>query len=375
MTDVRPLGAARAHLADGRFAEAERAAREEIRLDPYSIAAYVVLADAASGQGRWGTARAAAQRAIALAPDRPDGHIAFASALIGEGRAAEAEAAARRAVAHGPASPTAHMVLGYALESQDKHAEANREFDVAITLEPPDDDRERLWKRTRAPVVVAVSIAGFLAIHTLQELARRFTFQTVAMLLVVATAVLIIAVLTGLALQRSKLARLTPTERFQLAVEARRQRGRDANYLGHIAAIAIVISGLSIVTLLYAVGQKPTLNVAVGDCFSSDRMYMVDGIATIPCQVPHDFEVFAVLSDPAPAGEPYPGIDQLHARTRPQCERLYQNYVGVPFSSDAPTDINTFAVEESYWRLDLRTMFCTLRDWNARQLVGSKKHG
>ena len=39
----------------------------------------------------------------------------------------------------------------------------------------------------------------------------------------------------------------------------------------------------------------------------------------------------------------------------------------------APTAINTFAPEESYWRLNIRTEFCALRDWRERQLVGSRR--
>ena len=372
MVEGDPLEAARTFLAERRFKEAEAAAREELRLDPYSVDAYLIVASALTGQGRPGEARIAAERAIALDPGQLDGHIAYASALIADRRGAEAETAARRAVSVAPDSADAHMVLGHALALQGRRADADREFDLAVGLEPADEEGERLWKRWRAPVVLAVTVAGLLAYHALQALTRRFTFETVAVVLLFVTAGLIVAVLVGLAIQRRRVARMTASERLELAVEARRRRRQDlADNLFHALVVAVVIGGLSAVTLLYAVGHRLTINVAVGDCFSSDRMYMVDAIATIPCQVPHDFEVFAVMADPTPPGAPYPGIDTIHARVRPECERLYQGYVGVPFGKDAPTAINTFAPEESYWRLDIRTTFCTLRDWNERQLVGS----
>jgi Tfp pilus assembly protein PilF len=76
------LARARTLLAQSKFADAEEAARHEIRLDPYSAPAHVVLAAALTGQGKGPTARAAAERAIAIDPNLVGGHVALASAWL-----------------------------------------------------------------------------------------------------------------------------------------------------------------------------------------------------------------------------------------------------------------------------------------------------
>ena len=200
------------------------------------------------------------------------------------------------------------MVLGRTLQLRGASDEANREFDQAIALEPPSPESERVWSRWRAPVVGAVGVASFLAYHALGLLRPRFTDWRVAVLLLALTFVLVIAVLLGLAVQRRRLSRLSPIERLELAVEARRRRAQGrGQYLLHILVLTVVIGGLSIVTILFAVGQKASLQVAVGDCFSLDRMGSIEQISTIPCVLPHDVEVYAVLTEPSPPGRPIPG--------------------------------------------------------------------
>lgn len=366
------LDRARTLLAASAFAEAEAAARREIQLDPYSAPAYAVLASALIGQAKTQAGRAAAERAVAIDPDLADGHIALASAWLGEGRLDQAETAARRAVALDASSADAHMVLGNALHQRGATAEAESEFDLAIALEPVDPEAERNWKRSRAPVVIAVTLAGILAFEAIRWLVDHFTDKRVAIALVVLTFAFVVAILIALALQRRRLSQLSPTEALELTIESRRRRARgQEHYYVHLVFLAVVIVGLSIMTMVYAVGQKASLQVAVGDCFSLDRLVSIEQISTIPCQLPHDFEVFAVLAEPSPPGAPYPGSPTLHQQLRKQCEQLYEGYVGVPFSRTAPTNIDTFAPEESYWILDIRTEFCALQHWRAKQLVGS----
>lgn len=368
------LARARTLLARHEFADAEAAARREIRSDPYSAAAHIVLASALIGQGRGAEARAAAERAVAIDPNSAAAHVALASAWVAEKRPEQSELAARRAIALDPSSADAHMVLGNALLARGAEGDADRELDAAIALEPADPDAERNWKRLRAPIVVAVTIAGILAVEALRLLLERFTAWRVAAALLAIIFVLVLAALIGLAVQHRRLARLSPADRMELVLESRRRRRRGLDhYLFHALFLAVAIGGLSIVTMLFAIGQKSSLQVVVGDCFSLDRMVSIEEVATIPCQLPHDIEVYAVFEDRAPPGSAYPGIDVVHKRVRVVCEQLYAGYVGVPWSFEAPTGINTFVPEESYWRLNIRTEFCGIRDWRERQLIGSRR--
>ena len=369
------LDRARTLLARHEFADAEVAARREIRSDPYSAGAHIVLASALIGQGRGAEARAAAERAVAIDPNSAAAHVALASAWVAENRPEQAELAARRAIALDPSSADAHMVLGNALLGRGAEGDADRELDAAIALEPTDPEAERNWKRLRAPIVVAISIAGLLAFEALRLLAEHFTAWRVAGALLAIIFVLVVAALIGLAVQRRRLALLSAADKMELALEARRRRKRGLDhYLIHGLFLAVAIAGLSLATMLYAVGQKSSLQVVVGDCFSLDRMVSIEEVAAIPCQLPHDIEVYAVFEDPSPAGSPYPGIDVLHKKVRAICEHLYEGYVGVPWSKQAPTRIDTFIPEDSYWRLNIRTEFCGLRHLRDQQLIGSYRH-
>jgi hypothetical protein len=363
----------RERLAIGDAVGAESTARLAIRLYPYSVPAHVLLAFALIGQNRGDAARDAAERAIVIGPEDASGQVALASAWLAERRLSEGELSARRAVAVDPGSADAHYVLGTALEMREAKDEAQVEFELALELEPVHEGAvERILNDWRAPIVGAVTIAAFLSFHALRILGGRFTDRTVAVLLLLVTATLILAVLIGLRQQRRRLARLSPYAMLVVRLEShlRRVEGR-AQLIGPLVVITAIVLGLATITVLFAAGQKPTIQLKVGDCFSLDRHVSIEQIAAIPCQLPHDIEVFAILSDPSLPGAAYPGLDALHAALRKRCEALYPGYVGVPFDRNAPAQIRTFVPEESYWVLDIRWLGCGLSDPSGRQLVGS----
>ena len=360
-------------LAGGDAAGAEAAARQLIRLDYYSATAHVLRVYALIGLDRAEEARAEAERAIAMSPRDAQGYAALAAAWLGDRQAAEGEASARRALAIDDNSADAHYVLGAALQMRGNGREAQREFDRAIALDPRHvGAAERIWRSARAPIVGALTIVGFLTFHALRVLGVRFTDRIVAVFLLLVAAAFVLAVLVGLHQQRRRLAGLSPSARLIVGLVSRRRWsegvGQLAPYVGIITVVAIA---LSVVTVLYAVGEKSTLQVRVGDCFSLDRNFSIDRIAVIPCELPHDIEVFAVLSDPSPAGAPFPGLDGLRETLLPRCIALYPAYVGVPFDRNAPAQISPFMPEDSYWVLDIRTEFCGLSKPGGGQLVGS----
>src|SRR5439155_22858149 len=67
------LARARDLIAQSEFVDAEAIARREIKLDPWSVAARVLLVHALIGQDRVADARAEARRSIDIAPEDPRG--------------------------------------------------------------------------------------------------------------------------------------------------------------------------------------------------------------------------------------------------------------------------------------------------------------
>jgi putative regulator of septum formation len=360
-------------LAAGDAPGAESVARRLIGLDPYVAPGHVLLVFALIGQDRAAEAREEADRATALFPQDAQSYVALSAAWLADGKAVEGEAWARRALEIDPGSADAHFVLGTALDMRSKKDEAQREYDQAINLEPGHASAaERVLNSARAPIVAAVGIVAFLTFQALRILGGRFTDRIVAVLLLVVTAAFVLAVLVGLRLQRRRLARLTPYARLIVGLHSNRRWSAGLGQLGFaVVIITAVVIALTAVTVLYATGEKSALQVQVGDCFSLDANVSFDKIAVIPCQLPHDIEVFAVLADPSAAGSPFPGLDALRATLLPRCEALYPAYVGVPFDRNAPAQIRPFMPEEPFWVLDIRTEFCGLSSPTGRQLVGS----
>jgi hypothetical protein len=369
------LAHARDLIAERDFVEAEVFARRQIKLDPWSVPARFVLTLELIGQKRAADARAEAQRFTAIAPEDPRGYVASAWVSITVDEIARAEISARRAVELDPGSPDAHYVLATVLERRGAKAEAELELDRAISLEPPQGNSEEAWKRWRAPLVAAITLAAYFAFHALGPLGQRFTNRTVAITLLLVAGVLVVAVLVGLRLQRGRLASLTLTERMTVGLEARRRTAEGtAQLVFPLGLIGIVVAGLALVTMLFATGQKPSLQLTVGDCFSRDQAGSIQQVATIPCQLPHDWEIFAVFVDPRPPGAPYPGLQPLLDSHRPDCAARYAGYVGVPFDRSAPTQMDVLGPEGSYWELDIRTIYCALTAVRrGDQLVGSKR--
>jgi tetratricopeptide (TPR) repeat protein len=373
------LGLGEALLAAGDAKKAETVARRIVLLEPYSAPARILLAYALVAQERGSEATRAADDAVRLAPGAAASHEALAAAWITERRSADAEGAARTAISLDPGSANAHFLLSAALEMRKAKVEADHEYAIAIDLDPAlDAAGERAWLTWRAPLLGALSGASFIAVHLLAGgLFERINNRFVAFLLLVITAAFVAAVIIGNRQQRARLARLGPYARTVVTLQTRRRRGQALQQvLAPLALLTTAIVGLSTLTLLFAVGERASVFLKVGDCFNTETLVSMDHVSTIPCTVPHDFEVYAVLQDDTPKDAPYPGLEALHYQAAFGCLALYRSYTGVVVGKTrAPTTIKTFVPEESYWQIGIRMRFCALADRDGHQLVGSFRKG
>jgi TolB-like protein/Flp pilus assembly protein TadD/DNA-binding winged helix-turn-helix (wHTH) protein len=135
---LREVSAALGHLylVSGRNDQAEGIFREAIRGDPGDADGYVGLGEAYDGQHRGADAERALRQAIDVEPTYWAAHTALGNFLFRHGRAVAAVGTYRRVTELIPASPRAFNNLGAALEMTADFAGAAAAFERSLALEP-----------------------------------------------------------------------------------------------------------------------------------------------------------------------------------------------------------------------------------------------
>ncbi len=115
-----------------RFAEAETAHREALRLDPTSVSALGNLGNVLLDVGRAAEAEGTLTDALRLAPNRPWLLHSLALSLMARGAMARAEAALRQVLAADPDDPDGHETLGVLLGQTGRPVEAEAHHRAAL---------------------------------------------------------------------------------------------------------------------------------------------------------------------------------------------------------------------------------------------------
>ena len=119
-----------------RYADAVKAYRAAIRLQPGYAAAYTNLGFSLSRLERWQEACFAYENAIRLTPDDADAHYNLGVALVMRGRPSAALREFRETVELTPMDADAHYNMGLALNSLGRHAEAVQAYREAVRVRP-----------------------------------------------------------------------------------------------------------------------------------------------------------------------------------------------------------------------------------------------
>src|SRR6185369_4084921 len=127
-----------------KFADAETAYKEVLKLKPRDARAAYGLGNVYSDQQRWDDAEAAYRNSVAWAPKDADAHVALSVVLVqpslsGDNakRLADAEAFARRSVQIDPQNAVGWDRLGVALQSRGLlNSETEHSYRRAIELDP-----------------------------------------------------------------------------------------------------------------------------------------------------------------------------------------------------------------------------------------------
>jgi hypothetical protein len=292
------------------------------------------------------------------------------AAALSDGRTDEAERLARRAIDRDGAYVPARLALGRALEAVGLHAEAAAVYAEAARMSPFSAGVGSSLRRVWVAPLAGVGIVAFVVWSVFRVVTRQFDQRTVLAGLLVSTAVLIVGSLFILARRRRVFAELSEADRRLLEAHG----GGFAGFgpaSGKLVSIGGVIVLLSASAIVFAVGTKPSLQLKIGDCFSTEWNKTFQSVASIPCELPHGLEVYAMVQDPAPPGAPYPGMDAIQAAARHGCEAAYEPFVGAPYTTTSKYWMTILSPEEPYWVLDIRTNWCAVYPRKEAQSSGS----
>src|SRR5438270_5452107 len=134
----RLLHRAASMLQQEKFKQAAQTAREAIRLDPDSLPAYYVLAEAAEKQNLEETVSWRAQIARLL-PNDPDSHLNLASAALRFGHLDVARKALDRVSPADRNRAAFHVVAGWLARAEGNFAGQEEQFAAAVKKEPSND--------------------------------------------------------------------------------------------------------------------------------------------------------------------------------------------------------------------------------------------
>ena len=125
--------------------------------------------------------------------------------------------------------------------------------------------------------------------------------------------------------------------------------------VGWVAVLAVVIPGLSDDD-----AGVDYSDLAAGDCIEVPEGDDIGALERLPCEEPHDAEVFAIIVHPAEPGTAYPGSDALVAVAGEAClGQIFTDYVGV---SRDKSQLKHFEIvpQQSAWDDGRRQLVCAV---------------
>jgi hypothetical protein len=110
--------------------------------------------------------------------------------------------------------------------------------------------------------------------------------------------------------------------------------------------------------------------LSVGDCFQVPEEVDIVVVEVVPCDDPHDLEVFALRELPHSPDDPYPGILAVEESAFTTCFDDFQPYVGAQYETSA-LDIFWIVPSSGSWEEGDRAVVCSLIRLDLQRSVGS----
>ena len=123
-------------------------------------------------------------------------------------------------------------------------------------------------------------------------------------------------------------------------------------------------------------GRVDVYEIAVGDCFNDDQEFFSDevaefnAVAGVPCDEPHDNEVYATVDLDL---HTFPGDEQMTTLAFDACVARFDAFVGRDYQSSMYDVFPIYPTEASWNQDDDREVICALYDVNLKPLVGTAR--
>ena len=120
-------------------------------------------------------------------------------------------------------------------------------------------------------------------------------------------------------------------------------------------------------------GAVDVFQVRIGDCFNdSEENALVSSIGGIPCNSPHDNEIYAKTL--IPQGE-YPGEEPITDIAYQYCLESFEDFVGTSYEDSLLNITYLYPTQES-WNSILhdRDVFCIVYDMTGEKMLGSMEN-
>lgn len=108
--------------------------------------------------------------------------------------------------------------------------------------------------------------------------------------------------------------------------------------------------------------EQDAFQLGLGDCLLEPAEEEFDTYTDLPCDQPHDLEVFHVVDHPAGDDEPYPGLEEVADHAEDVCVAAFPDFVGVPWLDSTLETYHIYPVEEGWNILDDREIVCAVYD-------------
>lgn len=143
------------------------------------------------------------------------------------------------------------------------------------------------------------------------------------------------------------------------------------------AATTTVPTGGSTTSTTVAIVGDPLnqYTLVVGDCFNRYEIGATAVTTRVPCEEPHQREVYLAATHPAAFGEPWPGDDVLQRYAQRLCYQGFAAFVGVIYEL-SELGIGALTPPQPNWedeRARYRGILCYLTRNDGKPLVGSMR--
>jgi hypothetical protein len=123
-----------------------------------------------------------------------------------------------------------------------------------------------------------------------------------------------------------------------------------------------------------ATGDVEAARLRPGDCWNdvSDQPGEVLEVPAVPCDQPHDNEVFAVVEIPGAPGSAFPGIETVDLLGRERCLQEFAGYTGELYEFSSLELWMLFPTPTS-WEIGDREVICSLYRMDLQKMTGSAR--